>query len=788
MEDKHIKVLAIQDEPKMTAAIRRTLLREKSPSFDIELADRLSSGLERLSGGGIDIVLLDLMLPGSQRLDTLDRVLAHSTKVPVVVLTALGEEALAVKALQRGAQDYLFKAQLDSNMLMRTMQCAIEPKWADEASHETNLFLQNTLESSSSISIMFTDLEGNILYWNKGAEEIFGYKAEEIVGRHKTNILYPDDEEETKRTVEEVRSFVLKNKQGTSCEIIEIAKDGRKLWINVNITPWLDQNGKVIGILGIGQDTTERKHAEEALRVSEARLKQIIEKNADAIIVVDRDGIVQFVNPAAESLFGREAKNLQGESFGFPMVAGATEIDIVRKDGERATAEMRFVETEWEGKSAFLTSLRDITNRKQMEVSLERANQDLKQSMEESRTANQKILQQQKSVIEEERLKVLLQMAGATAHELNQPLMGLLGNIQLMRLNKDTPEKLAGHMDIVEEAGQRITDIIRKIQDIRHYDTKPYPGGTPIINLDQKLNIFIVEDSVEDFERIETILNTHTGITLSRATTIKDAVQLLDNGHVDLILLDHVLPDGNSLDFLRIMDEKVTGIPVVVITAHGDEMVASQVIQAGAHDYLPKERVSDQSLSRSINNALEKGRLKREIKLAMKKMVEMSTRDDLTGLYNRRYFMEALEREVARAGRYEFEIVLCMADLDHFKRINDTYGHPVGDRVLSEIGRMLKKCFRQSDLVCRYGGEEFAVILPNTRIEEARTVGERFREMVAGYAFEYEEAQFQMTVSIGIAKLDGSESKTPMELVAKADEALYRAKGGGRNRVKVYRS
>lgn len=217
-------------------------------------------------------------------------------------------------------------------------------------------------------------------------------------------------------------------------------------------------------------------------------------------------------------------------------------------------------------------------------------------------------------------------------------------------------------------------------------------------------------------------------------------------------------------------------------------MIASQVIQAGAHDYLPQKRVSDQSLSRSINNALEKGRLKREIKLAMERIAEMSTIDDLTGLYNRRYFMEVLEREVARAGRYGSEIVLCMADLDHFKKINDTYGHPAGDRVLSEIGRMLKECFRQSDLVCRYGGEEFAVILPNTRIEEARTVCERLREMVAGYAFEYEAAQFQMTVSIGIAKLDGFESKTPMELVAKADQALYRAKGGGRNLVKVYRS
>ena len=214
-------------------------------------------------------------------------------------------------------------------------------------------------------------------------------------------------------------------------------------------------------------------------------------------------------------------------------------------------------------------------------------------------------------------------------------------------------------------------------------------------------------------------------------------------------------------------------------------MIASQVIQAGAYDYVPKDKVSDKSLSRIIMNTLEKARLKREMKEAQKKITEMTTHDELTGLYNRRYFMGSLERELSRAKRYGTDLKLCMMDLDHFKRINDTYGHPAGDMVLSEIGGMLKECVRQSDLVCRYGGEEFAVILPNTDAEKARAVSERFRRRVAKHDFKHKSSRFGITVSIGVALYNNEVDKSPMEFLEMADRALYQAKEAGRNRVVV---
>ena len=127
-------------------------------------------------------------------------------------------------------------------------------------------------------------------------------------------------------------------------------------------------------------------------------------------------------------------------------------------------------------------------------------NQALVRTEDELRLANKKILEQQRSVIEEERLKVLLQMAGATVHELSQPLMGLLGNIELMRLGRDKPGQLTKYMDRIEAAGQDIAKLMKRIQGIGHDRTKRYLDGAVVTNLDQKINVFSVEDSDDDFD------------------------------------------------------------------------------------------------------------------------------------------------------------------------------------------------------------------------------------------------------------------------------------------------
>jgi two-component system cell cycle response regulator len=414
---------------------------------------------------------------------------------------------------------------------------------------------------------------------------------------------------------------------------------------------------------------------------------------------------------------------------------------------------------------------------------LEITNAGLKKTVKELKSANLKIVKQQKTLIEEERIKVLLQMAGAKAHELNQPLMALLGGIELIEMDRESPDKLAHHIPFVKEAGDRIAEVVKNIQTMRHDETMQNYDETSTVKIDQKITILSLEDSDDDFEILNAILSDHKQISIFRSSSIEDALQVLQQNHFDLILLDYLLSDGNGLDFLKRMEKEGLEIPAVVITGQGDEMIAKQVIQAGAYDYLPKNRIGEKSLLRVLTNTLEKARLKREIKNAQEKLAMMSIRDELTGLYNRRYFNEVVEKEVSRAMRYETDLVLCMIDLDYFKKINDTYGHLAGDMTLSEIAGMLKKCVRQSDLCCRYGGEEFTVIMTNTDTKGAEKLSERFRKMVAHRLFQYNSSKFHCTVSVGIAAYQPELKQSSTELVEAADKALYQAKAQGRNRV-----
>lgn len=418
-------------------------------------------------------------------------------------------------------------------------------------------------------------------------------------------------------------------------------------------------------------------------------------------------------------------------------------------------------------------------------LELYKQKEDLKKANTELYKANERILEQQEGLIEEARLKVLLQMLGANAQKLNQPLAFLLDNVELLEKHSDNREKSVECISRIKESGRKISDIANKIRTINYSEPIPsYDGSSSVVNFNREINILVVDDSGDVFEGIKAFLGDQDLVNMSRAANMKEALTMLGQGQFDMIFLDHLLNDGTSIDFLREAEKEGIETPVIVISGQGDEMLVSQVIQLGAYEYLPKNRINLESVSRVINNTLERARLRNDVKKAQAKMAEMSTVDELTKLHNRRYFIEALEGEFERASRYEIEMALIMVDLDHFKKINDTYGHPSGDMVLSKIGGILKKHVRRNDIACRYGGEEFAVILSNVSRENIYAAYDRFREMVSEHLFEYESNQFHITVSIGIAFSNDAESAN--DLLSQADQALYQAKDTGRNKTVTY--
>lgn len=405
---------------------------------------------------------------------------------------------------------------------------------------------------------------------------------------------------------------------------------------------------------------------------------------------------------------------------------------------------------------------------------------------EKLKQANKTIIEQQNVLIEEERLKVLLQMAGATATELNQPLYNLLENIEFLRMHENEPDRIRQKILEIQKAGKTISDTIGKIQWIQHGQHSKQMKKLEISTADRELNILSVEDEVKFAAAIERMFRKDELIVLHHAENMKESFPIIHKKRIDLILLDFQLPDGNAFDYLKNLEEKDIDIPVIIITGQGDEMIASQLLQAGAYDYLPKASVNKELLYKTIHNTVEKHRLKNEINTAMGKIAEMSTKDALTNLYNRRYFTEVLNREIGNARRYEKDLSFCMVDIDFFKKVNDTYGHVAGDSVLRDTAELLMKTIRSNDIACRYGGEEFAVILPNTDMDASKILGERFRRAIEEHDFKFESTLIKVTVSVGLAFYDRREDLSSLQFVEMADSALYQAKTRGRNKVVVY--
>jgi len=271
----------------------------------------------------------------------------------------------------------------------------------------------------------------------------------------------------------------------------------------------------------------------------------------------------------------------------------------------------------------------------------------------------------------------------------------------------------------------------------------------------------------------------------------------------DLILMDMVLPDTDGITAIRTLNARPESrnIPMIMVTGEQDEAILREAFAAGAMDFVTKP-VNEVVLLARIGSAL---RLKREIDqriarerdlevreqelaVANAELARLSLTDALTGVANRRHFDQRLRAEWSRAARDGTPLALLLADLDHFKRYNDTYGHQLGDRCLALVASALRDhTGRANDLVARYGGEEFAVLLPNTELAGAAAVGERLRAAVAALAIPHSASPTGpiVSLSLGAATARPTAEVAEMTLIATADGVLYRAKETGRNRVAI---
>jgi two-component system cell cycle response regulator len=219
-------------------------------------------------------------------------------------------------------------------------------------------------------------------------------------------------------------------------------------------------------------------------------------------------------------------------------------------------------------------------------------------------------------------------------------------------------------------------------------------------------------------------------------------------------------------------------LPILVMTSFDDPTRKTELFRAGVNDYVPKPLVEAEFMAR-VRNLLIARQLFERVEEQERRMRELATTDQLTGLGNRHLFFELATRYLARAEREGRVLCMLVADVDHFKQVNDQHGHALGDRVLRAVGDVLRASSRKGDLVARFGGEEFVLLMPNCGAEDALAKAEKIRRDCE----QLDASGVRLTISIGVACFDPGDPESLDSLFGRADKALYDAKRLGRNRV-----
>ena len=294
--------------------------------------------------------------------------------------------------------------------------------------------------------------------------------------------------------------------------------------------------------------------------------------------------------------------------------------------------------------------------------------------------------------------------------------------------------------------------------------------------MDEDSLILIGEDEPDNQVILQTVVESFVG---ARAEVAADGLAVLasvERERPRMILLDLMMPGLDGFAVCReIQRRHQLPPPVIFVTAHDNTFSRVKGLDAGAVDYLTKPFEAAELLAR-VRSALRTNALRNRL------AAEAAT-DPLTGLLNRRQLDQRLAETVALAHRHSRPVSALMIDLDHFKRVNDSYGHASGDQVLCDVATRIRESCRISDVVARYGGEEFVVVLPETDVNGAVSAAEKIRWIVSSRPIQLERGgRIRVTASVGAAELE-RETGTPGQLLADADAALYDAKHAGRDRI-----
>ena len=293
-------------------------------------------------------------------------------------------------------------------------------------------------------------------------------------------------------------------------------------------------------------------------------------------------------------------------------------------------------------------------------------------------------------------------------------------------------------------------------------------AGKILIVDDSKLNIRVLTDILvdEDYE----------------IASLENGLEVLETVHAikpDIVLLDIIMPEIDGFEICKRLkgDFEIKDIPVIMVTAKTDGSEIKKALEYGAFDYI-KKPIDEIEVIARVQSALR-------YKYKLDELKEMAMKDGLTGLYNHALLIELFEKEYVKQCRDASCLSFAMIDIDYFKKVNDTYGHMVGDVILKQLAGILLESVRRSDIVGRYGGEEFSIIIPEATSNDVFQLCERIRKNIENYTFNADDKAIKITVSIGIYFKGFNDEISHTAMIKKADDNLYKAKRDGRNRVEI---
>jgi len=585
-------------------------------------------------------------------------------------------------------------------------------------------------------AIIITDKNSRIVLVNNQTITLFGYSMDELVG-HSVDILIPERYREAYNKYQKAFIDEIETRPGISLPLNGIRKNQREIPIEIALSPVKIPSGVIF--TNIIRDLTIRKEAEEQLRLQSVAL----ESAANGILITDRNGNIQWANPAFTKMTGYSAEEVRGKNPRF-LKSGLVAHEVYRnlwstilsgnvwygelinrrKDGKIITEEQTIAPVrDGAGQIVhFIAIKQDITERKRAEEALSKRSD------------------------------------------------------QIATLNR-VMQTLSSTLDITKV----LEAILSEIQQVI-----PYDSASVWSCKDDLLEIIAVHGFPDPKSLIGTTYNLTSDETPNTQVVRTRGPLIVGDAY-------STYPSFRTGMHAKYQHRGWMGVPMII----GDRVIGMLAFNKKVPNFYTQEQ-SQFALTFAAQAAIaiENARLysdaqkeltekiiaEEKLLKLQKELEEQAIRDSLTGLYNRRFLDETLSRELSRAERDKYSVSVVMLDLDHFKVFNDTYGHDVGDMMLKQLGKLLTSQVRAGDIACRYGGEEFVVVMPKASLSVARQRANDWRMKFESQILIHEGEVLNATLSAGVAVYP-MHGITSDEIVRKADQAMYAAKAAGRNLV-----